>query len=52
MYYLFLFHSKNDCMNAPQYYVIRTLPVFFLIVAKQSPFDVRRHVLTVELMII
>jgi len=25
-----LFHSNNDCTNAPPYYVIRTLPALFL----------------------
>jgi hypothetical protein len=29
MYYLLLFHCKNVCTNAPQCYVIRTLPVLF-----------------------
>ena len=26
---LLLFHGKNDYMNAPQFYIIRTLPVLF-----------------------
>ena len=25
MYYLFLYHYKNACMNAPQYYFTRTV---------------------------
>jgi len=27
--HLLLFHYNNGCTNAPQYYVIRTLPVLF-----------------------
>ena len=27
--YSLLFHCKNDCTNAPQYYVIRSLPLLF-----------------------
>jgi hypothetical protein len=30
MYYLLLFHSKNGFLNAPQFYVIRTLSVVFI----------------------
>ena len=29
MYYLLLFHCNNCCKNAPHWYVMRTLPVFF-----------------------
>jgi hypothetical protein len=31
MKYLLLFHSNNGFANAPQFYVIRTLPVFYTI---------------------
>jgi hypothetical protein len=32
MQYLLLLHSNNGFVNAPQYYVIRTLPVLFTFV--------------------
>ena len=32
MYYLLLFHGNNGYANAPQYYVIRTLPVLLMYV--------------------
>jgi len=31
MQYLLLFNDKNGCKNAPQCYVIRTLPVLFVL---------------------
>jgi hypothetical protein len=29
------FHYKNDYMNAPQFYVIRTLPILFILTKSQ-----------------
>jgi len=33
MQYLFLLHGNSGCVNAPEYYVIRTLPLSFLCIA-------------------
>ena len=43
MQYVMLFHCNNGCTNAPQCYVIRTLPVFFVSVREcvlRAPVDV------------